>query len=199
MVKGYPIPMFFDPTNRLQPLFLPPDHHVTHYGHTLLSLKNDFLGLNGGSSDQHVVIGKEYRNKNEADLDNTVEFFRSRNIFDTSRTALLNIVTGIEADSSVNVHHTKSIGNKIVEKAVGCMVKSYKFKRVDQAITMGSKIKRQDGTVQEVDPQELFDRLINLAFVCSSSSVSDRSFKFSEFSVFLLLFPALRLIRSSVL
>jgi hypothetical protein len=137
-----------------------------------LSLKNDFLGLNGGSSDQHVVIGKEYRKKNESDFDNTVEFFKSRNVFDISRTALLNIVTGIEAESSVNVHHAKSIGNKVVEKAVGCMVKSYKFKRVDQAITMGSKIKRQDGTVQEVDPQELFDRLINLAFVCSSLSAS---------------------------
>ena len=38
---------------------------------------------------------------------------------------------------------------------------------------MGTKIKRQDETVQEVNPHagvlELFDGLINLAFVCSSS------------------------------
>ena len=36
MVKLDSIHMFFGPTNRLQPLFLPPDHHGTHFGHTFL-------------------------------------------------------------------------------------------------------------------------------------------------------------------
>ena len=31
---------------------------------------------------------------------------------------------------------------------------------------MGSKIKRQDGTIQEVNPHELFNRPISLALVC---------------------------------
>ena len=38
---------------------------------------------------------------------------------------------------------------------------------------MGTKIKRHDGKEQEVDPQDLFDRLINLSLVWSSSQVSE--------------------------
>ena len=87
----------------------------------------------------------------------TVELFTSRNVFDISRNALENIVTGVEAAPTVNVHCVKSVGNKVIEKAEGCLVKSYKFKRAHQVMTMGSRVRRHDGTVQEVDPQELFD------------------------------------------
>lgn len=140
-----------------------------------LSLKNDFLGMDHCSSEQQVIIGKEYSKKNKADFINTLEFFSSRKVFDVSRNCLENIVTGVEAADTVNVHCAKDVGNKIIGKADGCSVKSYKLKRADQAITMGTKIKRQDGTMQEVDPQELFDRLINLAFVCSSCQSGDNS------------------------
>jgi hypothetical protein len=36
MASGGSIPMFLWPRNRLQPLILLPNHHVTHFGHTLL-------------------------------------------------------------------------------------------------------------------------------------------------------------------
>ena len=36
MTNGGSIPMFFEATDRLQPLILPPDHNFTHFDHALL-------------------------------------------------------------------------------------------------------------------------------------------------------------------
>ena len=64
----------------------------------------------------------------------------------------------------------KPLGKQRIEECLVTLIDSKELMRL-YSITMGTKIKRRDETVQEVNPQELelFDGLINLAFVCSSS------------------------------
>ena len=81
-----------------------------------------------------------WASQNGVDFINTLEIFSSRKVFDVTRNSLENIVTGVEAADTVNVHCAKDVGNKIIGKAEGCLVKSYQFKRDDQAITMGIKL-----------------------------------------------------------
>ena len=72
-------------------------------------------------------------------------------------------MTGLEAEATVNIHSAKEVGHKILEVMTGEDVKHYSFKRKGQVVTMGLKIKRHDGTLQQVNPQELFHRLITMA------------------------------------
>ena len=137
------------------------------------AVHDDLLGLKGGSSEQHVRIGKTSDRRNEEDYENTLTFFRLRNPFDTSHNELENIVTGKQASSAVNIYDAKDIGKGILKKMEGLPVKEFTFKRKEQAITMGSKIQRKDGSVIQINPQNLFDRLIALALVSSHEKETD--------------------------
>jgi hypothetical protein len=94
--------------------------------------------------------------------------FKSRKVFDKSREPLENLVTGLEADPSVNIYLAKEVGNSIINNIIGQSVKTFSFKRKNQAITMGTKIKRKDGTILQINAQNLFDRLISMALVCAA-------------------------------
>jgi hypothetical protein len=131
-----------------------------------LALQNDLLNMNHSTSAQHVVMGKTSLKKNEQDYVNTLEFLKSRKVFDKSREPLENLVTGLEADPSVNIYLAKEVGNSIINNIIGQSVKTFSFKRKNQAITMGTKIKRKDGTILQINAQNLFDRLISMALVC---------------------------------
>ena len=131
------------------------------------AVHDDLLGLKGGSSEQHVRMGKTSDRRNKEDYENTLTFFRLRNPFDTSHNELENIVTGKQASSAVNIYDAKAIGKGILKKIEGIPVKEFTFKRKEQAITMGSKIQRKDGSIMQINPQNLFGlRPIN----CSGTS-----------------------------
>ena len=49
-------------------------------------------------------------------------------------------------------------------------MKDYSFKRMDQAVSMWTKVKRKDRSVLSIDPQNLFNRLISLALVSSQDT-----------------------------
>ena len=79
----------------------------------------------------------------------------------TAEASLRNIATGVTAPPSVNVHKSKTIGNRILASMEGESVASYIFRKKDQAVTVETKssIKIQDEHVH-VDPQLLFQRLV---------------------------------------
>ena len=80
---------------------------------------------------------------------------------------LRNIMTGVNADSNVNVDAAAEVGTKILESMTGKSVCSYSFSRCAQAITMASKSSLTIGDESlEVDPQLLFQRLI---LTCNSA------------------------------
>ena len=72
---------------------------------------------------------------------------------------------GKEANPSVNIFKAKDIGIAILARKESVSVKDATFKRKEQAVTMGTKVKRENGTILHIDPQNLFDRLIAVALV----------------------------------
>ena len=81
--------------------------------------------------------------------------------------SLRNIMTGVNADSNVNVDAAAEVGTKILESMTGKSVCSYSFSRCAQAITMASKSSLTIGDESlQVDPQLLFQRLI---LTCNSA------------------------------
>lgn len=140
------------------------------------AVQQDLLQLNsGGSSDQHVQIGKTSDKKNTEDYLNTLEFLKSRRLFGLPHEKLENFVTGREASPSVNIFKAKDIGKAIIAKMEGISVKDFSFKRKDQAVSMGTKVKRKDGTILKCNPQNLFDRLIALTLVSTLETKTDLS------------------------
>ena len=130
------------------------------------SVHDDLLNLKGGF-EQHVKMGKTSDKKNLEDYQKTLDFFRMRNPFATGHNELENIVTGKQASPIVNVFAAQAIGKAMMDKMEGTAVKDFTFKRKDQAVTMASKIHRKDGTIIQINPQNLFDRLVALALVSS--------------------------------
>ena len=81
--------------------------------------------------------------------------------------SLCNIMTGVNADSNVNVDAAAEVGTKVLESMTGKSVCSYSFSRCAQAITMASKSSLTIGIESvQVDPQLLFQRLI---LACNSA------------------------------
>lgn len=81
--------------------------------------------------------------------------------------SLRNIMTGVNADSNVNVDAAAEVGTKILESMTGKSVCSYSFSRYAQAITMASKSSLTIGDESlQVDLQLLFQRLI---LTCNSA------------------------------
>ena len=87
-------------------------------------------------------------------------FLEERNPF-APISALRNIETGVTSTFNVNAHHTKAIGNAIVESMKGQNVMELSFKKRNQAVTMNSQSILQIGSdVLSVSPQLLFQRLL---------------------------------------
>ena len=86
-----------------------------------------------------MIIGKTSHTKKEKDYLVTLDFLKSKHVFDSSRCELENIVTGVESHQSANVYLANKVGNKILAKMTGQYVSSCSFKRKDQAVTMESK------------------------------------------------------------
>ena len=83
-----------------------------------------------------------------------------RNPF-TTQTDLINIMTGVHAESSVNVEKAREVGQSILDPMRGKPAAEYSFTKSNQAITFSGKSSAKvDGEKIQVDPQLLFQRLI---------------------------------------
>ncbi|KAK3728716.1 hypothetical protein QZH41_001096 [Actinostola sp. cb2023] len=74
---------------------------------------------------------------------------------------LKNIMTGVNAEESVDVDEARAKGEKILSSMAGESVATYSFKRKEQSVTLAarSSIRIEDNRVH-VDPQLLFQRLV---------------------------------------
>ena len=61
-----------------------------------------------------------------------------RNPF-TTRTDLINIMTGVRAESSVNVEKASEVGQSILDSMAGKAAAEYSFTKSNQAITFSAK------------------------------------------------------------
>ncbi len=79
--------------------------------------------------------------------------------------ALKNIVTGVTADESVNVHSYEANGEEVLNKMESKEIFSYTIKRSEKCKTMGSKsaVKVDDSSDISIDSTLLFQRLLVLA------------------------------------
>ena len=71
------------------------------------------------------------------------------------------IWTQLHAHATVNVDTAKVVGSRILDKMEGKTPANFLFKRIDQAVTLGSKnTAKINGENIQVDTQLLFQRLI---------------------------------------
>ena len=69
--------------------------------------------------------------------------------------------------SSVNIHRAKRVGLAILKKMEGQLENNWTFKRKEQAVCLGAKVNMKNGTLIQMDSQNLFDRLIVLVLMMS--------------------------------
>ena len=125
----------------------------------------DFTGQSFKSTEQHQDTTASRVKQDEQDITVMTCFLKPRNPFQPGMN-LKNIVSGIVADSSVNVHNASVVGRNILKQMEGKTVKEYSFKHSQQAVTMAATSKNAiiiDSDVVVVDHQLLFQRLISAA------------------------------------
>lgn len=70
-----------------------------------------------------------------------------------SNTDLINIMTGVHAESSVNVQKAREVGQSILDSMTGKPAAEYSFTKSNQAITFSAKSSvKVDGEKIQVDP-----------------------------------------------
>ena len=127
----------------------------------------DHVGIQCEHSDQSKDMSET---RQKRDVEDTVVILKTiagegRNPF-VQDSVLKNIMTGVNAEESVDVDEARAKGEKILASMAGQPVNTYSFKRKDQSITLaaGSSVKI-DGVKVCVDPQLQFQRLV---FACNS-------------------------------
>ena len=123
-------------------------------------------GVDFNSGEQNKDICKARMQRDLKDTVTVLTSLAERSPF-AEDPSLRNIMTGVNADSNVNVDAAAEVGTKVLESMTGKSVCSYSFSRCAQAITMASKSLLTIGNESvQVDPQLLFQRLI---LACNSA------------------------------
>ncbi|XP_046857710.1 uncharacterized protein LOC124451123 [Xenia sp. Carnegie-2017] len=128
----------------------------------LSSAMQDLIGIICEHSEQNKDMSQS---RQKRDMDDTMLILKTlasegKNPF-IQESVLKNIMTGVNADDSVDVDEARSKGENILSKMAGTKVCDYTFTRKDQAITLaaGSSVKI-NGVKVHLDPQLLFQRLV---------------------------------------
>jgi hypothetical protein len=137
----------------------------------------DLVGVQCEQSEQNKDM---LETRQKRDVDDTIVILKTiamegRNPF-VQEAVLKNIMTGVNAEESVDVDEARAKGEGILDTMAGQPVNTYSFKRKDQAITLAlvSSVKI-DGVKVYVDPQLLFQRLV---FACNSLDDLQGVFKY---------------------
>ena len=113
------------------------------------------------TSVQHKDSSQARQSRDQKDTAKLNTYLANKNPFD-SDDKLRSIVTGKEADESVNAYNAKVIGEMILKDFTLKSASEVSFKRSNQATTMKStsSLKLKNGEVVQFDSQLLFQRLL---------------------------------------
>ena len=95
------------------------------------------------------------------DVQTIVHYFSERKPFSQESKELRSLSSGVIADKSVNADKAETVGQAIVQSMLGKSVAEYKFCKKDQVTTLASSTYiTVDGERLEIDPRQLFQRLV---------------------------------------
>ena len=130
----------------------------------------ELAGVSYSKGEQNKDMTKSRQAWDMKDTRTLLPAIAERNPF-TIHTDLINIMTGVHVESSVNVEKAREVGQSILDSMTGKAGAEYSFTKSNQALTFIAKscIKVDVEKIQ-VDPQLLFQRLI-----IASQSLDDMS------------------------
>ena len=113
------------------------------------------------TSDQHIESSEGRSSKDASDSLAITSFLAERNLF-SGDPSLRNIVTGVVADSDVDVTEAEEKGLAILKSMKGKSAAELSFKKSDQVKTLGHKNSKTGNNekLPTVDPQLLFQRCL---------------------------------------
>ena len=122
-------------------------------------------GVTGFQDDNDSNIHKDRSparmSRDAKDVQTTLEYFSQRGPFLRDSKELRSLSSGVIAEKSVNADQSESVGQAILQSMVGKSVAEYKFSKKDQVITLASSTYiTVDGERVEIDPKQLFQRLV---------------------------------------
>ena len=95
-------------------------------------------GVRFETSEQHKDMGSTRQTRDVDDTLTLLDYLRNRSPF-SHEPSLRSIASGLTAESSVNVEHSKNIGQKILNSMVGKQVEDFTFKKCDLSVTLGTR------------------------------------------------------------
>ena len=120
----------------------------------------DLTGVSYSTGEQNKDMTKSRQARDMKDTRTLLLALAERNPF-TPRTDLITIMTGVHAESSVNVDKAREVGQSILDSMTGQSVVECSFTKKNQAITFIAKSSvKVDGEKIQVDPHLLFQRLV---------------------------------------
>ena len=130
---------------------------------TVSSLYNlamqEFTGNSYSSSEQHKEMLPSRTCRDEADYDKVASELNKFSPFPDDE-SLHNIITGVHAHESVNVHDMFTIGTDIVEKMDGQSIFSYSYHRAMKVKPLGSVKAIKIAEDHTIDPALFFQRFL---------------------------------------
>ena len=130
----------------------------------------ELTGVSYSIGEQNKDMMKSRQARDMKDTRTLLLALAERNPF-TTHTDLINIMTDVHAESSVNVEKAREVGQSILDSMTGKAAAEYSFTKSNQAITFSAKSSiKVDGEKIQVDPQLLFQHLI-----IASQSLDDMS------------------------
>ena len=100
--------------------------------------------------------------KDNGDIATLISLIKERDPFNTERTDLVSLSSGIIDDKNVNCDDAKNVGEKILEDMKGKVIADYHFSIKNQVKTLASFkfVKTSDGEQIELDPQLHYQRVL---------------------------------------
>ena len=120
----------------------------------------ELTGVNYSTGKQNKDMTKFRKAWDMKDTRTLLLVLAERNPF-TPHTDLINIMTGVHVESSVNVEKAREVGETILDSITGKAAADYSFTKSNQAITFSAKSSiKVDGEKIQAHPRLLFQRLI---------------------------------------
>ena len=129
---------------------------------------------NKSSSEQHKEEQKPRLEADTRDMKTINEFFKQHDPF-SGHEYLVNIVTGVKANDSVDIDDVFKCGDKILNKMKGKQVSKYSASKSEKAKNLAHsiKIKNKNDEDVEIDPDLLFQRFGAIALGPRKDSINE--------------------------